>query len=857
VSDVIASLGLSIDSSQAASAATTLDKLTAAGQKASDAADQLAVSGAKSETVLRAIQAAADRSGVSFDTMNQRVDDASTSANNSAAANTKAAGAVDTHTKAHNNLTPAVHGSGSELGKWDEIAAILESRLLRLGNNVGLFGELLQVIGPGGLAAAAGLGAAVVAVDQLVTSANRMGDFAQQLQNMSTLTGLSVTSLQSLVKTNEEFGVSGQQTGQFLEQFSRQLDAVRNGTGTLRAELLKIDPALLAQLSVTKDSTTALNLLAAAYAKAGASQNALAAAAGGGSRNGAQNGLLLGAVASAGSVQAINAAAPAIDQITTTQTAAWAKLDGQITSTFSDAKNNFASIFTGPVLEAESKFADGLLDISRNAKSFALSSDFQKMIDFVKLGWSVSNALTVPSRSKPVGIDLSTSDIGAGMTSGLYHPPIAEGPPAPVLGSPADQAKNASDMVSFLGSAATATDRYNASVLKLNADVANNTLLMGGLDRAMAGLGLDKAASDASTYASALGGLATTQDKVNVVATAFQKQMSVNKNLTTDQLTGVKLIAQANDEWSRASASAQLGVFNLGAAQKAVNDQMEVAIREKLLDPTNLEQYGAAVQATANKVQALSDAAAVAGSKFPQLTQFGLDASNVNKQFDTFGTTSLTNFSDALVAIGTHASTAGAAFTSFGLQVLSSLEKMIIQLTIMKPLSDAVGIGGGGLLGLLGIGSATGAVAANGSLVGAVGGTSIGGAPLVFAAAGGGTFGPGWGVVGEQGPELIKVHNGGVTVIPNNISKPYLPGFAAGGMLSPSGNVSRMPGMGQDNTSPVVNIYNTNDFRGADPGSEARINQRIDAMGKQAVNQAVQAVANIKGTSPSYLQASR
>jgi hypothetical protein len=38
---------------------TDLDKLTAAGQSAADAADALAVSGAKSETILRAIQSAA------------------------------------------------------------------------------------------------------------------------------------------------------------------------------------------------------------------------------------------------------------------------------------------------------------------------------------------------------------------------------------------------------------------------------------------------------------------------------------------------------------------------------------------------------------------------------------------------------------------------------------------------------------------------------------------------------------------------------------------------------------------------------------------------------------------------------
>jgi hypothetical protein len=195
---------------------------------------------------------------------------------------------------------------------------------------------------------------------------------------------------------------------------------------------------------------------------------------------------------------------------------------------------------------------------------------------------------------------------------------------------------------------------------KLNASVAGNTELTSLQGRAMTGLSLDKSASEASQYAGALGDLATTQDKVNVVATAFAKQMSLNSNLTTSQLAGVKLIAQANDEWSRASQSAQIGVFDLGTAQKATNDQLQAAITKKLLDPNNMTQMAEATQAAANKMQQLAEAAAVAGSKTPQLTQLALDAGNVNKQFDSFATTSLNDFSDALVAIGTGASSAGA-----------------------------------------------------------------------------------------------------------------------------------------------------------------------------------------------------
>jgi hypothetical protein len=414
--------------------------------------------------------------------------------------------------------------------------------------------------------------------------------------------------------------------------------------------------------------------------------------------------------------------------------------------------------------------------------------------------------------------------------------------------------------VSFLGVAATATDRYNASVLRLNAALVDNGM---GLTtdaskaalqaRAMQGLDLTKAAAQTSLYTSGLGDLATTQDLVNAKMAAIALLQIQGAGLTTTQIAAIKNEVAANNDWARASQAAQIGLFDLGTAQRAANEQLQNAIDKKLLDMT---QMAAATNAAANKLQALAEAAKVAGSTTPQLTQLGLDAANVNKQFDTAATTSLNGFSDALVAIGTGASSAGAAFQNFGLLVLGALEKMIVQLTIIKPLAAGLesAFGGtGSWLSALGIGGASASVGTTSAVAGASSGLMGGVSFPMFA--GGGTLGSGWGVVGEEGPELINVHSGGVTVIPNNISKPYLPGFAAGGTLSPGGSVSRLP-MSQDN-SPGVTIINNNDFRNADPNSEARINQRIDAMGKQAVSQAVQAVAQIKSTTPSYLRAAR
>lgn len=51
-----------------------------------------------------------------------------------------------------------------------------------------------------------------------------------------------------------------------------------------------------------------------------------------------------------------------------------------------------------------------------------------------------------------------------------------------------------------------------------------------------------------------------------------------------------------------------------------------------------------------------------------------------------------------------------------------------------------------------------------------------------------------------------------------------------------------------------ITINNYNDFSGADPGTEARMKAYVDKSSQAAVSQAVEAVARIKGNSPSYLK---
>jgi len=115
-------------------------------------------------------------------------------------------------------------------------------------------------------------------------------------------------------------------------------------------------------------------------------------------------------------------------------------------------------------------------------------------------------------------------------------------------------------------------------------------------------------------------------------------------------------------------------------------------------------------------------------------------AIRVNGAFKQVSSAIETDLTQGLTDIATGAQTAGAAFANMGKMIVAAIEQMIIKITIVQPLMQAlqntIGGGGGiggGLLGLLGLGGGAPGVTAGGAIVGAVGPTSVGGAPLVAA----------------------------------------------------------------------------------------------------------------------------
>jgi hypothetical protein len=162
-------------------------------------------------------------------------------------------------------------------------------------------------------------------------------------------------------------------------------------------------------------------------------------------------------------------------------------------------------------------FFDGWLDWTRSIKEFSESDAFSKISYLLELRSKIANATTIAPRSAPTAAAPSMTNFQSPQQNyGTFQGGnvTSLGPDGNVpLGNAADQAARASLQLSFLGSAATATDKYNTAVLKLNATVENNSTLSTLQSRAMAGLGLDRDLAQLSGYTGALGDFPTVQTR--------------------------------------------------------------------------------------------------------------------------------------------------------------------------------------------------------------------------------------------------------------------------------------------------------------------------------------------------------
>ncbi|MEY9191872.1 hypothetical protein [Bradyrhizobium ottawaense] len=346
-----------------------------------------------------------------------------------------------------------------------------------------------------------------------------------------------------------------------------------------------------------------------------------------------------------------------------------------------------------------------------------------------------------------------------------------------------------------------------------------------------------------------LGNLATVEDQVRAKELELAAAGLQGVSVSGKQREAILNAVRAQAEMARVQEQASIGVFSFRDATKAAGDQLQSWVSRGLLDPTNLEQFSRASNYATKQIEELSDQAKVAGAALPQLQAAFNDATNARKQLDSLMVEGMSVNRGFFVEFGQQlraGATLWDAFKSAGLNALGKISDKLMQMAADKLFASAFGgssggLGLGSLFGIGGGGAGSGSVPTwSGADLGAgTGGLSI---PMF---ADGGTLRGGWGVVGERGPELINVHKGGATIIPNHVSKPFLPGFADGGTLNSNGGVRRMGfASGGDTISAPVSI--NIDATGADQAGLARVEGQIRQLRAELPGRIVSTVTDAK-----------
>lgn len=259
---------------------------------------------------------------------------------------------------------------------------------------------------------------------------------------------------------------------------------------------------------------------------------------------------------------------------------------------------------------------------------------------------------------------------------------------------------------------------------------------------------------------SILGEMATVEQQVK------QKQLELNaaalQGVGVNDEMGKKIInaTRAQAEMTRVQQQAQIGIFNLSAAQKAAADTLQSWIDKGLVNKNNAEQMAAAQEVLKRNIEQMSNAAQVAAAPLQQLKQLQLDASNFGKQLDTTLTNSLNNLVTPIQDVLNGVTSLKDGFKNAGIIILKAIQEMVIKMLILAPIAKGLqsifgGFGGvNPLAGAFSFGkNANGnAFNDNGIAKFALGGMFTNGIfnkPTMFG------YGGKFGMMGEAGPEAV------------------------------------------------------------------------------------------------------
>jgi len=616
------------------------------------------------------------------------------------------------------------------------VTSELNSQIQAAANSFGSLGAVLTAFGPVGIAAAAALGLVSLGLKQAADAALALAETAGKLKDFSETTGFTVVQLQALQKAGAQVGVSADSVSRGLERFSVAMDDVKKGTGPAFESILEINPALAKQLTQVNSLTEAWDIFAKAVKQADLEQsNKLARSVFG--RSGVEITRLARANADAGGLTGLTNQLKEIDRITAAQAERWDELGDTIAENMKAARQNIVSIFAEPVLTATEKFSTGLLEASRAAKSFSMSEDLKTYLAMA--GRAALNAIPI------VGPAINAAQGASSLAGSLAPGPItgeagrsgynrgtgivssaAESAAAAATAQLEAQKRALSASIAeqerwnaALGAAVTPAETLRLGIDKLKLALLENKISAEQAAKGQAALNAQYSSSQFSTYIGLLG-----------QAASMEEQVQAKRNQINDAARqGVSLSKEQIETQLRLTQAQALGTYQIDAA----TDAEKLRIQTLSMGTEAATSY-AVSQSIINK--ALQDGKPLKDDEIAQIrasadayarvkVQADKYADAVNLLSSTISSGLVTGLTDVLD--GTKSVSAG--FQDMSKMVIRAIEEMIIKVMIVTPLVQALQQSIGGLGGFLGMGTPT--LNANGSIAGAAGPTSVGGAPLV------------------------------------------------------------------------------------------------------------------------------
>jgi hypothetical protein len=534
--------------------------------------------------------------------------------------------------------------------RFGAMNSAITDKLGQLGSaatsNLGIAGTLLNTLGPAGVIAAVALGTVVGGMYALASATAEYATKAKALKEASETIGLTITQFKLLGQAGGRVGLDFDETTGFFTKFIANMEALRNGGGPLYDALLKIDVGLLRQLSATKDSAEAIDILINAYKRLDDQSARLNLSRAAGGKAGITGVRLLDSLANQGGLTGLERASPGIDE---EQIKRAAQLKVEIESIANKTANIWGGMFSDAILSNQKAAVQNLNDISVAIEKIVKgknSADQARSVggSYDALG-NFNAGIDYTVQPAP-GTSFEGRFKGDGSSKGIqpYVAPKAadKAPATPPSVDLAILQKN----IALLGEAVTQGEQWKLKRLEIAAAAEKGGLMDGVASRALEAF------------------------RVTMItaANAARERLGI---ATQDQIVEARLAQLSQDK------------AKFGLTENEVQKATVIIMRE---------------------AKDAADALTVRQAYLPGLKQLEIDAQNTRKSLDTLAVNSLSNLETGLVDFATGTKTASEAFKSMANSIISDLLRMQIRASVTGPLSgllqsglsNPLGGGGGG-----------------------------------------------------------------------------------------------------------------------------------------------------------------